>query len=415
MPLNPTLPRLATPAVTTEIGEAVLGSSGRCRLDSVDLLRGLVMVIMALDHVREWFTNVRFSPTDLTQATPVLFLTRWVTHFCAPSFVFLAGTAAYLSMSRGKSRKELSVFLLTRGLWLVVLELTLLQWIFRFNFDYNDSMSALVFWALGWSMVALSGLVFLPLPVITGFGVSLILFHNLFDAVRPESLGASSWLWMVLHQPGILEPRHGVHLLVAYPLVPWIGVMAVGYGFGQWLVLEPARRRSVLRWLGGGLILAFLILRAWNEYGDPRPWSTQSNGLLTALSFLNCSKYPPSLLFLLMTLGPAILFLSWADRPLNAAGRWVVTFGRVPFFYYVLHIFLIHVLAILFAAVKHGTVAFLFQTSLTDFPANPPAGYGYDLPVVYLVWIALILMLAPACRWFANLKARRQDRWLSYL
>jgi uncharacterized membrane protein len=415
MPLNPTLPSPVVPATATIAGETVLGSSGRRRLDSVDLLRGLVMVIMALDHVRDWFTNVKFSPTDLTQASPVLFLTRWVTHFCAPSFVFLAGTAAYLSLSRGKSRKELSVFLLTRGLWLVVLELTLIQWVFRFNLDYNNSMSALVIWALGWSMVALSGLVFLPLPVIAGFGASLILFHNLFDTVRPESLGAWRWLWMVLHQPGILEPRPGVHFLVAYPLVPWIGVMAVGYAFGRVLILEPERRRSILRWLGTGVILAFLILRTWNHYGDARPWSTQSTGLLTALSFLNCSKYPPSLLFLLMTLGPAILFLSWADRPLNAAGRWLVTFGRVPFFYYVLHIFLIHVLVILFAAVKHGTVAFLFETSLTEFPANPPAGYGYGLPVVYLVWVALILMLTPACRWFANLKARRRDPWLSYL
>jgi len=373
------------------------------------------MVIMALDHVREWFSNAKFNPTDLTQATPALFLTRWVTHFCAPSFIFLAGAAAYLSMARGKSRKELSVFLLTRGLWLVVLELTLVQWLWTFNFDYHDSMGASVIWALGWSMVALSGLVFLPLPVITGFGVSLILLHNLFDAVRPESFGAWGWFWMVLHQPGILEPLPGIHFVVLYPLGPWIGVMAAGYGFGQLLVLEPERRRLFLRWLGVGLILAFLILRAFNHYGDRRPWSSQSNGLLTALSFLNCAKYPPSLLFLLMTLGPAILFLSWVERPLNAAGRWLVTFGRVPFFYYLLHLFLIHALAVLFAAIKHGTVAFLFQTSPTDFPANPPTGYGYGLPVVYLVWIAVILILAPACRWFANLKARRRDPWLSYV
>jgi len=415
MLMNPTVPSVAESIPVAEVDKAILSTSGRRRLESVDLLRGLVMVIMALDHVREWFTNVKFSPTDLTQATPVLFLTRWVTHFCAPSFVFLAGTAAYLSMARGKSRKELSLFLLTRGLWLVVLELTLIQWVFRFNLDYNNSMSALVIWALGWSMVALSGLVFLPLPVITGFGLSLILFHNLFDTVRPESLGAWRGLWMVLHQPGILEPLPGVHFLVAYPLVPWIGVMAAGYAFGKILVFDPERRRTILCWLGAGVILAFFILRAWNHYGNAQPWSTQSNRLLTALSFLNCSKYPPSLLFLLMTLGPAILFLSWADRPLNAAGRWLVTFGRVPFFYYVLHIFLIHVLVILFAAIKHGTVAFLFQTSLTDFPANPPKGYGYGLPVVYLVWIAVVLVLAPACRWFANLKARRRDPWLSYL
>ena len=206
-----------------------------------------------------------------------------------------------------------------------------MQWLWCFNFDYHDSMGALVIWALGWSMVALSGLVFLPLPVITGFGVSLILFHNLFDTVRPESFGAWRWLWMVLHQPGILEPLPGVHFVVLYPLVPWIGVMAAGYGFGQLLVLEPERRRRFLRWMGAGFILAFLILRAWNQYGDARPWSSQSNGLLTALSFLNCSKYPPSLLFLLMTLGPAILFLSWAERPLNAAGRWLVTLRTSAF------------------------------------------------------------------------------------
>ena len=279
MPLNPTSPSPVLPAAATIAGEAVLGSSGRRRLDSVDLLRGLVMVIMALDHVREWFTNVKFSPTDLTQTTPALFLTRWVTHSCAPTFVFLAGTAAYLSLSRGKSRRELSIFLLTRGMWLVILELTLLQWIFRFNFDYNDSMSALVFWALGWSMVALAGLVFLPLPVITGFGMSLILFHNLFDTVRPESLSAWRWLWIVLHQPGILEPRPGVHFLVAYPLVPWVGVMAVGYAFGQLLILEPERRCTVLA--GWGLeSLSFSsscvpgIIMATHGRGPPNPMAS---------------------------------------------------------------------------------------------------------------------------------------------
>jgi uncharacterized membrane protein len=413
--MSPTWRSIAEPAAAIETGEAALSTLGRRRLESVDLLRGLVMVIMALDHAREWFSNAKFNPTDLTRATPALFLTRWVTHFCAPSFIFLAGAAAYLSMSRGKSRNELSVFLLTRGLWLVVLELTLVQWLWCFNFNYHDSMGALVIWALGWSMVALSGLVFLPLPVITAFGVSLILFHNLFDTLRPESFGAWRWLWMVLHQPGILEPLPGIHFIVLYPLVPWIGVMAAGYGFGQLLVLEPDRRRLFLRWMGAGLSLAFLILRAWNQYGDARPWSSQSNGLLTALSFLNCAKYPPSLQFLLMTLGPAILFLSWAERPLNAAGRWLVSFGRVPFFYYLLHLFLIHAVAVLFAAIRHGTVAFLFQTSLTDFPANPPTGYGYGLPIVYLVWTAIILILAPACRWFANLKARRREPWLSYL
>ena len=385
------------------------------RLDSVDVLRGLVMVLMALDHTRDFFSDTAFlfDPTDLTKTNTALFLTRFVTHFCAPVFVFLAGTGAFLSTLRGKTQSELARFLLTRGLWLVLLELTVIRCLgWQFNFDYHYSFGQVI-WAIGWSMVALAGLIYLPHRALVGFGLVMILGHNALDKIQPESFGALSWLWKILHVPGNLEPMSGVIFEVRYPLIPWIGVMAVGYGFGKLLLHEPQHRQKLLFRLGAVLTLSFAILRAVNVYGDPAPWAVQKNWWFTVFSFLNCTKYPPSLLYLLMTLGPALMALAWLDK---SSGRWRQPFliiGRVPLFYYLLHLPLIHLMAVIFSVIRYGHL----DKSLFENPpyASVPKDFGYGLPVVYLVWIAAVLLLYPACRWFADLKKRRKEAWLSYL
>lgn len=380
-------------------------------MDSVDMLRGLVMVIMALDHTRGFFSNVTFYPMDLSQTTPALFWTRWITHLCAPVFIFLAGTGAFLSTSRGKTPRELAWFLVTRGLWLVFLEITVVRCLgWTFNFDLR-SVGAAVIWAIGWSMVVLAGLVFLRIELIAFIGVSMIAMHNAFDHVRPEAFGDFAWLWHILHQPGgKIEWFPGSTLSVGYPLIPWIGVMAAGYAFGKLLLLDVERRRRWIFRIGAAATLLFIVLRASNLYGDPNPWSEQKSALFTFFSFVNCQKYPPSLLYLLMTLGPALMLLAAIDRPLPAALRPIIVFGRVPLFYYLLHLPVIHGLAVLFAFVRYGEAGWLYGTYSTPRPQD----YGYNLPVVYFLWVLVVVMLYPLCRWFADLKRRRREAWLSY-
>jgi uncharacterized membrane protein len=385
-------------------------ASGRVRLDSVDLLRGLAIVIMALDHARDYFTSARFDATDLTQTTAPLFLTRWITHFCAPGFVFLAGTSAFLYQARRRSRAEVSRFLLTRGLLLVVLELTVVRWAWTFNFSYTELLFVQVIWVIGVSMIVLAGLIYLPLRAVAAVGVAMILGHNLLDGVTPQSLGAWGPLWALLHVQTAIPLGGGRVFVVIYPLIPWIGVMAAGYAFGTLLLRTEQERRRTLLMLGGGLTLAFLMLRAVNGYGDPAPWAVQETAGRTALSFLNTTKYPPSLQFLLMTLGPAIALLPLLERLTGPVARAVTVFGRVPLFFYVLHLYLIHAVAL-----TVGTLAGFDPRSFLHVWLNNPDGWGYGLPVVYLVWAGVVLALYPACRWFAGVKARRREVWLSYL
>jgi len=393
----------------------------QARIDAVDLLRGIVMVIMLLDHTRD-FTHwgaLQFDPTDLARTSTVLFLTRWITHFCAPIFVFLAGTSAYLQLSRGKPRAELSRFLWTRGLWLIVLEFTIVRFGVFFNLDYSFFGVAQVIWVLGWSMIALAGLIYLPLRIVGGFGVALVLLHNLLDPIQatqwqgPASSvpDAASKLWMVLHQQGAF-PIAGAGspiVYVLYPLLPWVGVMAAGYAFGTVYDLDPARRRAILLRLGIGLTAAFLALRALNMYGDPSRWSVQKSAVFTVLSFLNVTKYPPSLLFLLMTLGPAMLALWWFERPVrNAVARALTTFGRVPLFFYILQWYTAHLIGV-------GLHLAAGKPLPGPIGGPPPANFGFGLGVTYTAWIAGTLILYPLCRWFAGVKARRRQWWLSYL
>jgi uncharacterized membrane protein len=384
------------------------------RVDAVDLLRGAVMVLMVLDHTRDYFGDASADLTDLSRASPAEFLTRWVTHFCAPVFAFLAGAGAYLAGSRGRSRGGLAAFLASRGVWLIALELTVVR--FGLFFDPVGAPVLLtVLWSIGASFVVLAGLVFLPSRVVGTLGVLLIATHGL--AGPPPGLGDPAALraaGTLLLGPGLLPLPGGLTVLVGYPLLPWLGVVAAGYGFGEVIRLEPGRRRQVMGATGVALTTAFVALRAWGVYGEPRPWTTQATPLLTALSFVNCTKQPPSLLFALMTLGPAITALAVLDRvgARGPAGRALVTFGRVPLFYYLLQWYVIHGLAVLTGLARGMPVAWLFSPSALG-PA--PEGWALGLPGVYAAWAAVLVILYLPCRWFARVKARRPGGWLSYL
>jgi uncharacterized membrane protein len=381
----------------------------RVRIESIDVVRGVIMVLMALDHVRDFFGNSGLNPTDPATTTIPLFFTRWITHFCAPVFFLLTGTGAYLSL-RKKSKRELSRFLFTRGLWLIFIELTVTRCLgWQFNFDYHVTL-LLVLWALGWAMIILSALVYLPASVVTAFGVVMIATHNLFDSVE-----SSNPLWTILHSPNFLLNRPGRIVFVTYPLIPWIGVTAAGYGLGQIYSWPSARRKAFLLPLGIGLTAAFVVLRGINVYGNPVPWSTQKSAAFTVLSFLNTNKYPPSLLYLLMTLGPAVLFLWAVDAGTPQWLRPSLIIGKVPMFYYLLHIPLIHLIAVAVCYARYGQVYWMFESpGLRQFPITPPPGWGYSLPIIYLVWAVVVLTLYPLCRWFAGLKQRSNDAWLSY-
>jgi uncharacterized membrane protein len=417
-------------ATLVEAPPVVSTQSARPRLDSMDFLRGLVMVIMALDHVRDYFhIDARFfDPTDLTRTTPLLFFTRWITHFCAPTFIFLAGTGAYLWAARGRTKAELSRFLMSRGLWLIVVELTLVNVAWTYNFTWSF-IGLQVIWVIGWSMIVLAAMVWLPLRVVATIGIVMIAGHNLLDGIHPHPLLAAAsgaggtvnpfgkgaltgvvspdatpwdWLWSFLH---VFNPP------IAYPLIPWVGVMAAGYAFGP-IMKRPSdeRRRACLR-LGFALTAAFVVVRWINVYGDPSPWSPQANPVYTVLSFLNTSKYPPSLLYLLMTLGPAIALLGLMDRASGPVVRFFVVFGRVPFLYYVAHLYLIHGLTLVAAAVTGQAD----PSQLRVFALFYPKTFGFSLGAVYAIWVGVVLALYPLCWWFARLKASRRDAWLSYV
>ncbi len=386
----------------------------RVRIESVDLLRGVIMIIMALDHVRE-FVGTGANPTDMATTTVPLFLTRWITHFCAPVFFLLTGTGAFLALRR-KSTPQLSRFLWTRGLWLIFLEVVVTRCLgWQFNFDYRLTL-LFVLWALGWSMIALAALIHMPAKFVAAFGVILIAFHNLFDGVNPAAFGSLSWLWSILHAPGMIISTPRFSVFEAYPLIPWIGVTAAGYGLGQIFNWDAQRRRAFLMRLGLGLTSAFVVLRAVNVYGDPNRWSAQRSAVVTVLSFLNTTKYPPSLLFLLMTLGPAMLLLRAVDGRTPRALEPAITIGKVPMFYYILHITVAHLLAVLICYTQYGAVHWMFESpQLSQYPITPPPGWGFGLPGVYLTWAAVVLILYPACVWYSRLKQRRSDWWLSYI
>ena len=395
-------------------------NSGSARIQSVDALRGAIIIIMALDHVRD-FTNISamsFLPTDLTRTTLALFFTRWITHFCAPVFAFTAGIGAFFWYRHGRTLPQLSRFLLTRGLWLIFLEVTVLRFVLFFQWNWKGGLIILtVFWMLGLSMVALAALVHLPTKILAPLSLLVIAAHNLLDPIVPERFGRFAWLWKILHQQGVF-PFHGALFAVAYPLVPWVAVMAAGFCLGTVLMWEPERRRRFLLRAGLALSLAFVVLRAWNHYGDPDKWSHQPTALFTVLSFLNTTKYPPSLIFLLMTLSPALLALAFLDRRTFSFSNPLIIFGRVPFFFFLFHLLFAHVLAIILSAFRYGPHRFLLlpPPSLGGSRDIFPADYGFSLLVVYVIWVGVVAISYPICRWYADLKNRRRDLWwLSYV
>lgn len=386
----------------------------RVRVNSIDLVRGLIIIVMALDHSRDFFGDLAASPTDLATTTPALFFTRWITHLCAPVFFLLTGTGARLSLGR-MSKRALSRFLLTRGLWLLFLELVVMRFALQFNLDYQVTVIT-VLWGLGWAMIVLAALIWLPLWAIATFGIALVAGHNALDGIDSGSFGALSPLWTVLHQPGVVFSNARVLVLISYVLIPWVGVTGIGYVLGGVYQLTAASRQRFLLRLGVGLVAGFFLLRFANVYGDPSTWSWGRSPLWTVMSFLNTSKYPPSLLFLLMTLGPAVLLLRVFDGGIPVPLRPALTIGKVPLFFYVLHFYLLHLFAVAASYLRFGTVEEMFRSpDLQHFPFSAPAGWYLGLPMVYLVWILVVMALYPLCRWYASVKRRRNDWWLSYL
>lgn len=384
------------------------------RLESVDLLRGIVMIVMALDHVRDYFGDYANNPTNLATTTAPLFFTRWITHFCAPTFFLLTGMGARLSRA-SQGPAAVSRYLATRGLWLVILDATVLRLAIQFNVDYRVTVLN-VLWALGWSMIGLALLVRFSDRVILGVGLGLIFLHNAADGINAASFGPLAPLWTVLHTPGFLFRGEEHVVLLAYPLIPWVGVTAVGYVLGDLFRWEPARRRRLLLRAGLAATAGFLVLRGINLYGDPTPWQLQERAGFTFLSFLNTNKYPPSLLFLLMTLGPMLCLLAWFDRGLPGWSRPVVIIGRVPMFYFLVHFFWIHILTVGFALARYGSAHWLFESpGLDRFPFTQPPDWPMGLGGVYLMWGLVVLTVYPLCVWYAGVKARRRDWWLSYL
>ena len=377
------------------------------RIASIDIVRGAVMVLMAIDHVRVYAGVPPGGPT------PGVFFTRWVTHFCAPAFIFLAGTAAYLYGRKVASRRSLATFLLTRGLWLVLLELTLLRFGWTFNFDYASFTFAGVIWAIGWSMVALSGLVFLPTAAAGALGVAVIVGHN---ALGPLAFGVESpsWLLRVLYVGGSFTlggGEGGWNVVVLYSLVPWVGVMAAGYAFGEVMRATPELRRRVCLSLGFGAIALFVALRATGGYGDPWPWDASQ----PALAFLGAAKYPASLQFLLMTLGPTLIAVALLENATGRLARWLEVFGRVPFFYYVLHIPLIHLVAVLVSLARTPESTGWLIANHPMMPPDVPPDYRWSLPLLYLVTALVVVALYFPCRWYARVKAERPRGWMKFV
>ena len=399
------------------------------RLYSIDLLRGMVMMIMLLDHTRDFVHagGMSSDPTDLSTTTIPLFFTRWITHYCAPAFVFLSGVSVYLQKMKGKPTGELARFLVTRGLWLILMEFTVVRFGFVFNLDYSFFGVAQVIWVIGVSMIIMAGLIYLPIGAIAVYGFVLVLFHNLLDRFQvPPNVAFASQpppdagqiLWFVLHQQGGVPLFGGATVaFVLYPLIPWTGVMAIGYVVGSVYTWDAARRQKWLLRAGGIATAAFIMLRLINIYGDPSQWSYQERGgTFTFLSFLNTTKYPPSLFFLLMTLGPSMIVLALTDR-IDGKAIWqriCITFGRVPMFYYLLQFPLAHALAIILSYLAGKETGYFFMNFPASAAATPPDA-GFSLAVVYGVWATGLLILFPLCLWWGNLKRRNKHWILSYL
>ncbi|ATQ68574.1 MULTISPECIES: DUF1624 domain-containing protein [Methylosinus] len=389
------------------VREPAAALAAGARLPSIDRLRGLVIVLMALDHVRDFFDGdaLRFDPTDLDRTYPALFLTRFVTHFCAPIFTFLAGVSAFLHGLALDDPRALSRLLWTRGLWLILVDAFLISPVWTLG---SGAIELGTLWAIGCGMIALAAFVFLPSGAALSTGAVILAGHNLLDGVHARDLGALAPLWTILHEKGPLP--FGLSGQVYYPILPWIGVIFVGYGLGPVFLWSPERRARALTALGVSALALYALLRASNVYGDARLWTSYPDAMRTTLSFLDVSKYPPSLLYVLVTLGVGLLLLPTLEKLKGAAARVLMTFGRVPFFAYVLHLYVI-----LIAAFVVETIKGVDLRGLESGSGAPPENFGVGLAGAYVAWIAIMTALYPACVWFAGVKRRRRDWWLGYL
>ena len=372
---------------------AGIAATSKKRIDSIDILRGIVMVIMALDHTRDFFTHINYDPTDLSHASTALFLTRFITHYCAATFVFLAGTGAYLFLSRGKTKAQAFNFLLSRGIWLVLLELTVI------HIAWGGDIFLQVIWVIGISMIVLAFLIYLPKPVIALFGLLLIFGHNAFDHIDTSTFSAAAKnVWLFLHVQGTIHLWGNIPVFIMYPLIPWVGVMATGYCFGTLFTISAAARKKWLLTLGCCAIGLFVIIRYFNVYGDNALWVAQGSVHRTLLSFINVSKYPPSLDYLLITLGPGMILLAFLENTSNRLTNIFVVFGRVPLFYYILHLYLLHSMSIIAGLIS-----------------GKGDKFGVSLPYVYLLWLFAVTVLYFPCKWFMKYKKEHKQWWLSYL
>lgn len=390
------------------------------RLDSIDLVRGLAVVIMALDHVRDYFYYASNTHDPMASGSIEfdLFITRFITHFCAPTFVFLAGTSAGL-MALRKGKHQLAQFLVKRGFWLIFVEMVIISTAWTFSPfgtpELGGSVLVImqVIWAIGASMVVLGLLQYLPINTVLAISIFIIVGHNSLDGIWPVPANGgfdAAPLWVALHAPSSLV-FESFHILFAYPLLPWIGVMALGFSSARLFTLEPKDRNTYLLTLGISLCIAFMIVRGFNSYGDPLGWTTDANSWLqSSMNFMNVSKYPPSLLFLCITLGPCFILLALAEGRTGKLAQVLTTFGRTPFLFYVAHLYLIHLSAML-TGITLGFDPMKMKGDFTYYPS----GWGFSLPIVYLLWLAALLILYPVCRWFAKIKKTRKDWWLSYL
>lgn len=386
------------------------------RLREIDMMRGLVIALMALDHVRDYFLSgsFLFSAVDPDRSYAALYATRWITHLCAPTFVFLAGVAAFLQAAKGKPVPQLSRFLLARGLWLVAIEVTLVS--LAWSFAVPPPILLQVIWAIGCSMVALAGLVWLPRAAVLVIGIAIVAGHNLLDPLKAEDFGAFALAWKALHVGGRIYVGGAPIAFVSYPVLPWIGVMALGYGLGS-LFLWPAEKRDrTLLILGGTMIALFVLLRGFNLYGDPAPWTPRDELVRSVMAFLNVRKYPPSLMYVLVTLGIACTLIPLLARLSGPAARVLQTYGAVPFFFYVVHIYVVHALAIAANAALGRDVGGFFDF-FANMGRNPvqSAQLGFSLAGVYVAWIIVLMLLYPLCRWWGGVKRTRKSWWLSYL
>jgi uncharacterized membrane protein len=375
------------------------------RITSIDLMRGIVMVVMVIDHVRHFYSPYAYDPADLDIASPALFVTRWITHFCAPTFMFLAGTSAWLyARNTGCTRGQLQRFLVSRGLFLVLVELTWVSFCWRFDFH---GLVLQAIWALGWSMVLLAGLLYLPRRLLVAFALLLVFGHDLLDRLHFQDFAAHGtvwgWLWAVVHELHVGILPSGYTVVVDYPLAPWVGVMVLGYCFGPLLKQPPEYRHRWMVLLGLTCVGLFFALRLNNLYGEPQPWQASSRGALyTALGVLNVTKYPPSLHYLLMTLGPVLIILPLLERWRGVWAERMMVFGRVPLFFYLVHLPLIHG--------SHIAAKLVYGPHAQVGPLLP-AGSGPSLLQVYFVWALIIVVMYPLCRWYAGYKARHRDYW----